>query len=308
LRPRDIDSDLVKAVQAELRLRGAWVSEIIVQRLIEAGYLLLIFDGLSEVSPDEQRKLSASLKQLGSHAYLVSSRFQMSEFGAVLGNDRLSVELLDVTGDTELRFYTAYTGSVDKANRLLAEVQHKFQGLPHIPLLMKLVATVYNQTGQVPSSRADVFERYFGELVARARTKKAEPEGLLFAIRQLTKETFLVTRGERRGFPEDRGIDILSRSEVALKNRGVIASPLEILNQLASVGIYVRNRHYFSAGHDMFEDYFAACVLDREFDENIQPVLACRSYPKLGEVWELLRELRPEVDKPDERLATARRG
>ena len=71
---------------------------------------------------------------------------------------------------------------------------------------------------------------------------------------------------------------------------------MDVLKLLIRVGIYVKSRYYISASHDMFEDYFVASVLDRAFDSRPDWVLAHRSIPRLTQVWDLLTELRPDVE------------
>jgi hypothetical protein len=223
------------------------------------------------MNPDCLVGFASSVKSLGSQTYLAVSRSEMPAPLLAALSELLPVWLLDVGGEAEKRFYAAYTGTEEKAGRLHDEINRRFPTLPRTPLLMKLVAIVYNESGQVPSSLGSLFERYVADLVARAKA--------------------------RRGFSEERGIEILGQAAAALKNRGVTASPLEILKVLSRAGIYARNRHYFTAAHDLLEDYFAALVLDREWDdEGRQSVLACRSNPKLEQVWELPRQIRPEAE------------
>jgi hypothetical protein len=65
---------------------------------------------------------------------------------------------------------------------------------------------------------------------------------------------------------------------------------------LTQAGVYVANRHYFTATHDLLEDYFAALVLDHEWEnDRTELVLACRSNPKLSETWKFLGQIRPEI-------------
>ena len=115
--------------------------------------------------------------------------------------------------------------------------------------MMKLVAMVHNESGQAPSSLGGLFARYLAGLLARAKTRTADPDGLLFAILQLTKETFPARQGARRGFSEARGIEVLGQAAVSLKDRDVSASPLEILKLLTGVGIYQHNRRPKRAAH-----------------------------------------------------------
>jgi hypothetical protein len=117
----------------------------------------------------------------------MTSRFELSTTLAGAFEDTMPIKLLDAGLKAEKLFYALYTGSDRNAKLLLEEIQRKFSGFPRIPLHMKLVATVFNENGQVPSSLANLLERVIGDLLARAKTKVIDPDGLLFAILQLTK-------------------------------------------------------------------------------------------------------------------------
>jgi hypothetical protein len=73
VRGTGFNGDLIEAVAAELRFRGAWVSDAIAQHQIEARRLLLILDGISEMNPGHIAGLVTSLKGLGKQTYLATS-------------------------------------------------------------------------------------------------------------------------------------------------------------------------------------------------------------------------------------------
>jgi hypothetical protein len=297
IRGTGFNGDIVKAVLAELRFRGAWVNEDIVRRQIEGKRLLLILDGISEINPDFIDGLAEQLKSMGDQTLLAVSRVEPPGELDARFRSATVIRLLDVDGATETRFFAVYTKSEEKAKRLQEEIARKFPSLPRTPLFMRVVASVFNESGQVPTSLGALFELYLSDLIARAKTKNADPDGLRFAIRELTRRTFVERQGARRGFTEERGIEILAKAGDDLKARNVTISALETLNLLTRAGIYVRNRYYFTASHDLLEDYFAALVLEQEWDNDRKAdVIACQSNPKFAEVWQFLREIRPEVD------------
>jgi hypothetical protein len=121
VRGTGFNGDLIKAVAGELRFREAWVSEAIAQHQIEARRLLLILDGISEMNPGHIAGLVTSLKGLGKQTYLATSRSELlPTFGEAL-SATATTHLLDVNGEAELHFFAAYTGSEEKAQRLLNE-------------------------------------------------------------------------------------------------------------------------------------------------------------------------------------------
>ncbi len=303
IRGTSFNGDIVKAVTAELRFRGAWASEEIVKRQIEGKKLLLIFDGVSEINPDSLSGMAEQLRSLGQQTCLVTSRYELPEMLEAVLRPAARIGLFDIDAETEVSFFAVYMQAEDeakrleKAKRLKEEVARTFPALPRTPLFMKVVASVFNESGQVPTSLGLLFERYVADLIARAKTRSADPDGLLFAIRELTSKTFVERWGTRRGFTEERGIEILSKAGDDLKARNVTVSALEVLNLLTRAGMYARNRHYYTAAHDLLEDYFAALVLEREWDnDNREKVEACGSVPSFAEAWRFLREIRPEVD------------
>ena len=61
-----------------------------------------------------------------------------------------------------------------------------------------------------------------------------------------------------------RSKKIVGKVASDLGDRDVTAAPPEILKLLHPARIYVRNRHYSTAAHDLLKDHFAALVVDRE--------------------------------------------
>jgi hypothetical protein len=289
----NIDGDIVAAVATELRFNNVAVTDVIVRRQLEAGHMLIIVDGISEISPDKLGPLSASMRGLGDVRWMMTSRVELPAEIAPVMRAFETVKLLDVTGDAETAFFKLYTGSQKQAVALGNEIRQRFPALPRTPLLMKLIAKTYKETGQVPSTLANLFEVHIGDLMRRAKSSTADPVGLQFAVRKLTEETFLASSGAERGFPEDRGLTILGTLSDELKNRNTTASPLEILRRLQMAGIYAQPRNYVTATHDMLEDYFAAMVIDRELDDGkTENQDICRRTPQLQQVWDLLQEIR----------------
>jgi hypothetical protein len=296
IRGTGFGGDLLKSVTSELSFRGAWTSEAIAKRQIEGKRLMLIFDGLSEMDQNQLDSLATSLKSLGKQTCLAVSRSEPPAALAAALGDAIHVRLMDLSGEVEERFYTAYAGTPEKARRLQEEIGRRYPTLPRTPLFMKIASTVYKESGQIPTNLGALFDLYITDLIGRAKTKSADPDGLLFAIRQLTKETFLEKHGEKRGFSEQKGIEVLGKAVDELNFRDVTVSPLGILNLLSRAGIYLRNRHYFTAAHDLLEDYFAALVFDYEWDnDGTEIVLAFKSNPNLSEAWEFFKQIRPEI-------------
>ena len=119
---------------------------------------------------------------------------------------------------------------------LIKEINVRFPTIPRIPLMLKLVALIYDKTGRVPKDRTTLFADYAEQLLRPDATGIDEPVGLNFAIRQLVRETFLRSGGDR-GLTIEKGVEVLENITTRLlKSFDVGLSPIALLNLLTRAG------------------------------------------------------------------------
>jgi len=306
IRGAEFNGNLVDWLQAELTAGSAWVTRRIVESQLRDKVYLLIFDAFSDANLDRAALLSlaTSLRAFGLQRCLMTSRAPFdAQIGEALGEvARMTVPDVTPNSEEERNLLAAYLrGNLEERNaraeRIQPLIDKRFPGIPRIPLLLRLIAEVYDNAAIVPENRVRILELYVNQALNRTASKECSVEGLFYAIRLLTAKSFLATAGKRRGFTYNWAIDLLHSHKEDLAARNVTLSAIDLLDVLVRSGLYQRNRNLCAAWHPLQEEYFAARVLDLEMDESAASIPpGMRDAAELAPTWELLQEMRPKDD------------
>jgi len=181
---------------------------------------------------------------------------------------------------------------------LTKQIRARFNNLPRIPLMLKLVAAVYDEKGQVPKNTAALFDDYTEQVLREEKTGIKFTTGLHYAINHLVRETYLRTVGDR-GFTENRAVSLLMQIKDELEAHGIKLLPIALLQLLINAGLYKRVGRRLKFFHDSFESYFGARTLESDLSEgNYDLIKQCVGKERLGETWRFLDEI---VEDPDDK-------
>jgi hypothetical protein len=297
--------NLLTAVTEALKRDHAYVNAPIVESQLTAGNLLVIFDGFSEVREsffkDASSDIPSFVRQHPDTPFVFTSRSDLpSDLVDALGNSE-AVRLLDIDDGTVKSFLGSYLKRGQAgAEELLQQIDIRFSSLPRIPLMLKLVATVYDTKGTVPKDTSTLFADYAEQVLRPNATGIDEPVGLHYAIRHLVRETYLRSGGDR-GFSVDKGVELLERIKERLEAYAIRLEPIKMINLLRRAGLYRRVGEHLKFFHDSFESYFAARALESDFyDGKFDLLRECVGNARLQEAWGFLNEiLQDEVAKKE---------
>ncbi len=293
----DYSGNLLTAITNTLKQHRAYVNSQIVESQLLAGNLLVILDGFSEIreayrSAADTADIPDFLQNHPDTPFVLASRsYPFATIRRAMG-EAIVLQLQDVDEKTEQVFLAQYLkrGAKD-VDLLMGEIQRRFPGLPRIPLMLQLVATVYEKTGQVPKDRTTLFADYLIQLLRPQVTGIDEPAGLSFAIRHLVRESFLRSGGDR-GISVERGVELLEGIKTRLESFDIKLSPVGLLNLLSRAGLYRRTSENLKFFHDSFESYFAARAMESDFREKRPDlIIASHNNPRLAETWSFLHEM-----------------
>jgi hypothetical protein len=291
------DGNLLRTVTDSLVHQGVFVNTAIVDAQLAAGALMVIFDGWSEVQAfieahDDKADAPVAVRRYPDARFVFTSRSALPPTLQRALQDPVSVELKDIDSDTLTLFLGRYLARrADDTQDLADKLIHGPLALPFTPLMLRLVAAVFDRSGEVPTQRTELFEDYLRQLFRPEAAGTIEPAAIEYLVKYLTRFTYLANRG-RRGFPLHRGVELIGEIKVVLGDFGVQSLPIELLNLLLSAGLYRRSGDRMRCFHDSFESYFAAKVLYDEFvEERYEMIVACTSDITFLETFEFLLDI-----------------
>jgi photosystem II stability/assembly factor-like uncharacterized protein len=296
------NGNMLETLTNALKQHRAYVNSTIVHAQLEAGYLLVLFDGLSEIreasiAAAESLDLPSFIQQHPDTPFMFTSRNNLpSSIVQAMGEGAI-IKLKDVDKTTERPFLKQYIKHESEVDALRSEIKLHFPTLPRIPLMLKLVATVYNRTGAVPHNRVTLFADYIQYLLRPELTGVEEPAGLNFVLRHLVRETYISSGGDH-GFTIEQGEEALDKIKDRLKNYDINLSPIKLLNLLVRAGLLVRVGDQLTFFHHSFESYFAARALESIYRQGRKkPILECIKNPRFSEVSDFLSEIFEETNE-----------
>jgi hypothetical protein len=283
---------------------------VIVESQLQKGHILIIFDGVSEIRGSFQTRSGLTdiphfVRNHPDTPFIFTSRSNLTSSLAQSLGDATQITIQDVNEKTERGFLSQYLkrGS-QKVDSLIEEIKIRYPILPRIPLMLRLVATVYDRTDSVPKDRLMLFAAYVEQLMRPEATGIEEPAGLNFAIRHLVRETYLKSGGDR-GFTLEKGVEALEQISARLASYDIELSPNKLLSLLTRTGLYIRNAENLRFFHDSFEGYFAGRALESDFrNKKYELVMNVFDNRRLAEAFPFY--LRPKSKAPTFSAASLR--
>lgn len=266
------DGNLLESITAALKQHRVYVNSAIVGSQIAAGNILVIVDGWSEVrefysEPQESSDIPKFISGNPDTRFVFTSRSDLpAAIRQTLGNAAI-VKLKDLDDETLEEFLRKYIERrKDQVKILVKELKESPNQIPQTPLMIRLVAEIYDRTGQVPKDRISLFSQYVEKLFRPEIIERIDVAGLLYVIKHLVRHTYIATDGNR-GFPIYKGVELIEQIKTMVGNFGIRLLPIDLLKLLSHAGLYKRSGEYFRFFHDSFESYFAARLLDDDFRE-----------------------------------------
>ena len=176
-------------------------------------------------------------------------------------------------------------------NTLTAELNEFLPHLPRIPLMLKLVATGFDENGTIPRQRVALFAEYTRVLFRPSVTNLNDASGFPYALRHLTRHTFLASGGDR-GLTVSQGVMLLRTIKDVLGDFRINTLPVDLIGFFVHAGIYRRTGDNLRFFHDSFESYLGANGLEAEFrEQKFDMIRQCAGNLRLIEMWDFLLEL-----------------
>lgn len=281
------------AGQAKSHLQVGGIDEDWFEKVLQAGDVVLLLDGLDEVGSAEERekmrdRVLAFCSQYPKLSVLLTSRFAGYDEAPLPSGEFERLELLPFENE-DLRVFVHNWYAAQEPNDPLArqrgsadllaalEAEPRVKALAGNPLLATLIALVHRSEAKLPGERAKLYEKVVQLLLetwpSQAKRNFREiDEGL----QRSYLESFALERQKKRNRPE---------AEVSFRRAELVESLADLHCRQAGVAAAVAKRQveqwvdYLAAGtgilveqqpgvfaflHLSLLEYLAACALDRE--------------------------------------------
>ena len=210
----DYAGDLSGSILSALRQHGVYGNASILATQLAAGHLFLIIDGFSEIrksysKDDDKGDIQTFIRMNSPTGVLMTSRSPLPPTVESSLSSKVCYRLLDLDeGSLSLFLASHLKKRTADLSTLTAELNEFLPHLPRIPLMLKLVATVFDENGTIPRQRVTLFAEYTRVLFRPSVTNLNDASGLPYALRHLTRHTFLASGGDR-GLTVSQGVMLL---------------------------------------------------------------------------------------------------
>ncbi|MEV6300036.1 NACHT domain-containing protein [Actinoplanes sp. NPDC051861] len=300
-------SDILEfAVQECERRYGFFGAKAYLEERLEAGDAALLFDGLDEVlggsdaeqAGDAYRKAAAEIERVCARYSKAAIAVTCRRAGFSGGLDRFVIlEVLDFTWDQSRRFLQNWFAGREKAFRDLVNSLHRnvrMKTLAANPLILSLIAIVYERDLELPERRAELYKRCVEVLLMEWDSRRGIRRFARFTTdrkRDLLEELawHFHVKGQRY-FAEREVLDMIRDflPTISLEH----ADPADILREIAAnYGLLKEQANgWYGFWHLTIQEYFAAVWAAKQFPECRDLLLRHRHDPWWEEVILLLAD------------------
>ena len=172
----EYSGDIFGSILSSLLQNGVYGNAAIIAAQIAAGNLYVLLDGYSEIresysKDDDKGDFQTFIKRNSQVGILITSRSALPPSIDLSLGTKGCYHLLDLDEATLRPFLSAYlTKRVSHLETLISELEEVLPHLPRIPLMLKLVATVFDEKGTVPQQRSALFSEYASVLFRPSET------------------------------------------------------------------------------------------------------------------------------------------
>lgn len=308
--------DLVKAISNELQNFGFPSSEDFAVKALEAGKLLILFDGLDEVPKVNTNKVIDTIQDFvtcyDQNRYIASCRIaahrsswnrfediELADFNNNQVQDFINKWFsseLDVQANVSERCWQLLNDSGNTAAKELA----------HTPLLLIFLCLVYDKTQGFPSNRATLYRKALDILLEEWAAEKRINSGEIYQGLNTDLEKVLLSEIAYQGFINDRLFlmeqELVGQIKLFLSDTVDKPKYLDgkaVLNAIAvQQGILVeRAEDVFSFSHLTVQEYLVAQYISQDNRSMVETVEKNLTNERWREVFILMAGLMQNADK-----------
>lgn len=270
----DSDKSLFDFIVGQFDICGFPAAALFINRMLESGNCMLLFDGLDEVSQVKEDLIVNQVKDFtdkyNDNQFILSCRVAAYKFSF----DKFTiVEMADFNDRQIKTFIDAWFGAnIEKARLCWQELEeHKpIKDLAATPLLLTLLCLAFDKTMNFPANRGELYEEAIDALLKEWDTSRSIKRDEIYKNLSLKKKESLYSRIAASSFEKDqyfipqrvieKHIEIFISNLTGMKDGEIERDSKDILRSMeAQHGIMVeRARGIYSFSHLTFQEYFTA--------------------------------------------------
>jgi predicted NACHT family NTPase len=150
------DRTVLEAIANELERGDLELEPKEIKRLLRQNRLVLLLDGVNEIPHDDLRRSLAQFREDNLSVPMVFTTWDLS-LGGDLGIEK-RFEMQPLSEPQMRDFVGKYLP--EQGDRLLGQLRDRLREIAETPLLLKMLCDVFQQTGEVPQNKGELFRGF----------------------------------------------------------------------------------------------------------------------------------------------------
>lgn len=274
---RDYTGDLMHLLYSSFR---TLIPQEKINLHLSAGNIVILLDGINEVETAYQHDVTRQIREMLSRYPLTQCIVTCRSFNydEILQASKIpAVEIQPLRNEDVLDFLRRYLGD-ESGSSLFWEIGGNPQYAAYIPgkpllhlcrnpLMLGMLAHLYQESGKLPANIATLFEGYIDYRFSTDKPKggncfsRIVKNGLLAALAYE-----MIDRGSLTAVNEDEAQVVLGKELVNMMGSGLCPSTIsldDIYQEVLVNGLLVSKNHRITFTHQLTQEYFAAHELKR---------------------------------------------
>lgn len=207
---RSNEIDIKAAISSEFEICGFPEYERFTERMLEAGKLLILLDGLDEVPTDRRdaaiTKIQDFVDRYSTNRFIASCRVAAYRHNFRRFTD---VGIADFDDEQIKSFITQWfrndpVRSQECWEKLSSQEYVGAKELTHTPLLLTLICLLYQRSGQFPTNRATLYERAVRVLLEEWAGEKGLPHEVIYKGLDTKRKELMLSEIAYEAFRNDQ--------------------------------------------------------------------------------------------------------
>jgi HEAT repeat protein/energy-coupling factor transporter ATP-binding protein EcfA2 len=188
------DRTVPELIKAEFRRAKVRVTDEQIEDWLLADRLVLLLDGVNEIPNEELRRSLAQFREENLTVPMIFTTRDLS-LGGDLGIGK-RLEMKPLSPEQLKEFVGKRLG--EKGEQLLGQLRDRLREIAETPLLLKMLCDVFEQTGEVPQNKGELFRRFDGEYERFKGLPAVSADFRRFKSEILQRLAFVMMQGDGR--------------------------------------------------------------------------------------------------------------
>jgi HEAT repeat protein len=188
------DRTVPELIKAEFRRAKVAVTEPQIDEWLMHDRLVLLLDGVNEIPNDDLRRELARFREENLTVPMIFTTRDLSLGGDLGIGKRFEMKPLS---ERQMREFVGKRLG-EKGAQLLGQLRDRLREIAETPLLLKMLCDLFEQTGEVPQNKGELFRRFDGEYERFKGLPAVSADFRRFKAEVLQRLAFVMMQGDGR--------------------------------------------------------------------------------------------------------------